>query len=90
MFTLKGIVHLPDNPKRVPQASSPDATQHRVPCINNLWEKCTWDFEFVVPRSLEQQDTVSDDEDEDSDTEYPTVVVCSGELVEQVRHLLVA
>ena len=44
----------------------------------------------VVPRSLEQQDAVSDDEDEDSDTEYPMVLVCGGELVVQVRHLFVA
>ncbi|PIL31521.1 hypothetical protein GSI_06223 [Ganoderma sinense ZZ0214-1] len=66
--------------------SSPDAARCWVPCVDNLWEKCTWDFEFVVPRSLEQQDTLSDDEDEDSDSEYPTVVICSGELVEQVSH----
>ena len=56
-----------------------------MPCVDNLWEKCTWDFEFIVPRSLEQQDALSDDEDEDPDSEYPTVVICSGELVEQVR-----
>ncbi|KAI0639863.1 hypothetical protein C8Q77DRAFT_1083269 [Trametes polyzona] len=78
-------------PTRVPHVftipSSPDASRCWVPCIDNLWEKCAWDFEFVVPRSLEQHEPTSDDEDEAAETdEYPTVVVCSGELVEQVAH----
>ncbi|KAI9057062.1 hypothetical protein FKP32DRAFT_1598551 [Trametes sanguinea] len=78
-------------PTRVPHVyttpSSPDAARCWVPCIDNLWEKCAWDFEFVVPRSLEQHDPASDDEDEPEEgDEYPTVVICSGELVEQVAH----
>ncbi|KAJ7150184.1 hypothetical protein C8R46DRAFT_1008308 [Mycena filopes] len=72
-------------PYRVPHAyttpSSPDAARCWVPCIDNLWEKCTWEFEFVVPRYLEE----ISDEDEPTDAS-PTVVVCSGELVEQVAH----
>ena len=50
-----------------------------------------WDFEFVVPRYLEQQDeTPGDDEDDEEQlhSDYPTVVVCSGDLLEQVRHLI--
>ncbi len=41
----------------------------------------------MVPRHLsELEDGVSvGADDEDRDDEYPTVVVCSGELVEQVR-----
>ncbi|KAI8981206.1 hypothetical protein BD414DRAFT_93257 [Trametes punicea] len=67
--------------------ASPDAARCWVPCIDNLWEKCAWDFEFVVPRSLEQHDPASDHEDEPPEgDEYPTVVVCSGELTEQVAH----
>ncbi|KAI0718881.1 hypothetical protein C8T65DRAFT_569811 [Cerioporus squamosus] len=68
--------------------SSPDAARCWVPCVDNLWEKCTWDFEFVVPRSLEQHDALSDEEEEEEDSpeEYPTVVICSGELVEQISH----
>ncbi|KAI0660528.1 hypothetical protein C8Q70DRAFT_976084 [Cubamyces menziesii] len=78
-------------PTRVPHVfttpSSPDAARCWVPCIDNLWEKCAWDFEFVVPRSLEQHDPASDDEDEPEESDdYPTVVICSGELVEQVAH----
>ena len=64
--------------------SSPDAARCWVPCVDNIWEKCTWEFEFVVPRFLEQRDTSFDDDDP-QDGEYPTVVVCSGDLIEQVR-----
>ncbi|TFK17374.1 TATA-binding protein associated factor Taf2 [Coprinopsis marcescibilis] len=75
-------------PYRVPHAyttpSSPDSARCWVPCIDNLWEKCTWEFEFVVPRYLEEP-ALNDDDDEVSDC-IPTIVVCSGELVEQVSH----
>ncbi|KAG6846064.1 hypothetical protein H0H87_006428 [Tephrocybe sp. NHM501043] len=75
-------------PYRVPHAyttpSSPDAARCWVPCVDNMWEKCTWEFEIVVPRYLEEQDPSQDDE-EQSDA-IPTLVVCSGELVEQVAH----
>jgi transcription initiation factor TFIID subunit 2 len=50
--------------------------------LDNLWEKCTWEFEFVVPRYLEERDVIGDDDDINDTT--PTVVVCSGELGEQV------
>lgn len=63
--------------------SSPDAARCWVPCVDNLWEKCTWEFEFVVPRYLEQGEPPEDD-DEPPDGQNPTVVVCSGELIEQV------
>ncbi|KAF8079062.1 hypothetical protein FPV67DRAFT_1558205 [Lyophyllum atratum] len=75
-------------PYRVPHAytspSSPDAARCWVPCVDNMWEKCTWEFEFVVPRYLEEQE-VDQDEEEQSDA-TPTLVICSGDLVEQVAH----
>ncbi|KAH9486347.1 Transcription initiation factor TFIID subunit 2 [Psilocybe cubensis] len=75
-------------PFRVPHAytspTSPDSARCWVPCLDNLWEKCTWEFEFVVPRYLEERDLQNDD-DELSEAS-PTIVVCSGELVEQVAH----
>jgi transcription initiation factor TFIID subunit 2 len=71
--------------QRVPHVyttpSSPDAARCWVPCIDSLWERCTWDFEFVVPRSLEDAPAALD---EDAQSEHPTLVLCSGELVEQV------
>ncbi|KAJ3571564.1 hypothetical protein NP233_g3673 [Leucocoprinus birnbaumii] len=74
-------------PYRVPHVyttpSCPDAARCWVPCIDNLWEKCTWEFEFVVPRYLEEAD---DREEFDSSELSPTIVLCSGELVEQIAH----
>ncbi|KAF8640825.1 hypothetical protein AX17_000474 [Amanita inopinata Kibby_2008] len=75
-------------PYRVPHAyttaSSPDSARCWVPCIDNIWERCTWEFEFVVPRYLEERMPTEDDEEQSDLT--PTVVVCSGELIEQVAH----
>ncbi|KZT08630.1 uncharacterized protein LAESUDRAFT_45791 [Laetiporus sulphureus 93-53] len=77
-------------PYRVPHVyttpSSPDAARCWVPCVDNLWEKCTWDFEFVVPRYLEQRESAPEDDGELLEGDNPTIVVCSGELVEQVAH----
>ncbi|KAI0308085.1 hypothetical protein B0F90DRAFT_1680044 [Multifurca ochricompacta] len=74
-------------PHRVPLVyttpSSPDAARCWVPCIDSIWERCTWDFEFVVPRCLEDSPATLD---EDTQSEHPTLVICSGELVEQVAH----
>lgn len=73
-------------PFRVPHMytspSSPDAARCWVPCVDNLWERCTWEFEFVVPRSL--------DADGDSLTgpNYNVIVVCSGEFQQQIIHPL--
>lgn len=52
--------------------------------MDSLWDKCTWEFEFIVPKSLEDDSDSMDVDGEDTDTQYPTVVVCSGELVEKV------
>jgi transcription initiation factor TFIID subunit 2 len=53
-----------------------------------LWEKCTWEFEFIVPRYLEEREPNVPDGDEgegeDLQDANPTIVVCSGEFVEQV------
>ncbi|KAG6813996.1 hypothetical protein H0H92_004489 [Tricholoma furcatifolium] len=84
-------------PYRVPHAyttpSSPDSARCWVPCVDNMWEKCTWEFEFVVPRYLEEREPDQDD-DEQGDA-IPTLVVCSGDLVEQtvltsVQHIAFA
>lgn len=58
-----------------------------MPCLDNLWEKCTWELEFIVPKSLEDGSDSMEIEGDDgiSDgSEHPTVVICSGELVEKV------
>ncbi|ORX42682.1 hypothetical protein DM01DRAFT_1350220 [Hesseltinella vesiculosa] len=62
----------------------PGATRAWLPCIDNICERCTWDMEFVVPRRMGQSLL-----EVDNDTAYDedaTVVVCSGEMIEQVIH----
>ena len=44
------------------------------------------EFEFIVPRSLEEA-PVSMDVDNEEASGTPTIVVCSGELVEKVSRL---
>lgn len=59
-----------------------------MPCVDNLFEKCTWDFEFIVPRYLEERHAnLDDDGTEDMREASPTVVVCSGDLMEQASFL---
>ncbi|KAJ3895800.1 hypothetical protein GG344DRAFT_72802 [Lentinula edodes] len=84
---IQFVLPTESQPYRVPHAyttpTSPDAARCWVPCIDNFWEKCTWEFEFVVPRYLEERDFSQEDDPNDA---IPTVVICSGELVEQVAH----
>lgn len=56
-----------------------DAARSWVPCIDSLWERCTWELEIIVPRYLEEAPPPDEPEDRS-----PVMVVASGELVEQV------
>lgn len=38
-----------------------------VPCVDSLWERCTWEFEFVVPKTLAYQDDQEEEEEEGRD-----------------------
>ncbi|GAK64470.1 TATA-binding protein associated factor taf2 [Moesziomyces antarcticus] len=96
-----------DSPYRVPHlftiASSSDAARSWVPCVDSLWERCTWEFEFIVPKSLstsEEDDDANPDQTanrsakdsadtataELADPDSEVVVVCTGDLMEQVTH----
>lgn len=58
-----------------------------MPCVDSLWERHTWDLEFVVPKAL--GGPLDDDMDVDGqaeDEEVPVLVICSGELVEKLAH----
>ncbi|KAL7425129.1 hypothetical protein Q5752_000817 [Cryptotrichosporon argae] len=55
--------------------TSYDAARIWTPCVDSLWERCTWEIEVVVPRFLEGEGEV-----------HPVVVIASGELIEQVTH----
>ncbi|TFL06150.1 hypothetical protein BDV98DRAFT_558917 [Pterulicium gracile] len=88
---LQFVLPTESYPYRVPHAfttpSSPDSARCWVPCIDNLWEKSTWELQFIVPRYLEER-SVADEEEEGDENNgaLPTLVVCSGELVEQIAH----
>ncbi|WFC96745.1 hypothetical protein MBRA1_003407 [Malassezia brasiliensis] len=90
----------PDAPYRVPhlytRPTGPDSARHWVPCVDTLWDRCTWELEFVVPRRLDTADDVpapeadadadADAEDADAPCGTEVVVVCSGELTEHAVH----
>lgn len=59
-----------------------DAARVWTPCVDSLWERCTWELEFVVPRYLEGGEPTGDD------AAFPVMVVASGELIEQVGYLI--
>ncbi|KAI9315007.1 hypothetical protein BX666DRAFT_1965766 [Dichotomocladium elegans] len=63
----------------------PGATRTWLPCIDKISERCTWDMEFIVPRRMGNNFTQESSEEHYDDSEE-TVVVCSGEVVEQVLH----
>jgi len=68
--------------------SSPDAARCWIPCVDSIYAKCAWEFEFIVPSYLEEREELPgllDDEFDYPDDRNRTVVVCSGDLVEQVR-----
>jgi len=61
-----------------------------LPCIDKLQERCTWEMEYIVaktvrPQMLDNSSYLDDDEDDD---EAELTVVSSGELVEQIIHPL--
>ncbi|WWC92779.1 uncharacterized protein L201_007738 [Kwoniella dendrophila CBS 6074] len=60
--------------------TSYDAARIWTPCVDSLWERCTWELEFIVPRHLEGGEPGPEEED------FPVMVVSSGELMEQVTH----
>ena len=72
---LQVVLPSQEAPYRVPHMfttpSCPDFSRCWVPCVDNLWERCTWELELVVPRQVDGE---------------PVVVVGSGDLVEQVTH----
>ncbi|TIB98529.1 hypothetical protein E3Q18_02027 [Wallemia mellicola] len=74
------------SPYRIPHIytspTCPDAARCWVPCIDSLWERCTWELEFITPRFLSAvgEDGVEGEQDD------PVVVVSSGDLIEQVAH----
>jgi transcription initiation factor TFIID subunit 2 len=67
-------------------ASSDDAARCWIPCVDSLWERCTWELEFAVPRTLAFEEDSADADIGSRRDEFPVSVVASGELLEQVVH----
>lgn len=51
--------------------SNHDAARMWTPCIDSLWERCTWELIFIAPAHID---------------DLPVTVVSSGELIEQTTH----
>ncbi|CAO1625272.1 unnamed protein product [Sympodiomycopsis kandeliae] len=67
-----------DSPWKLPHLytspTCPDFARCWVPCVDSLWERNTWEFQFIVPAKI-QADTLRD-----------TIVACTGDLVEKTVH----
>lgn len=61
-----------------------------VPCVDSLWERSTWEFEFVVPHHLGSTlDTSVEDDGSAAETregKEEVTVICTGDLMEQTTH----
>ena len=75
-------------PHRVPHIyttpSCADWARCWTPCLDSLWERCTWQLDFVVPKFLALGTAAEANVDEDGADEV--LVVCSGDLVERTTH----
>ncbi|WFD03799.1 hypothetical protein MOBT1_002493 [Malassezia obtusa] len=95
---IQTVLPTAEAPYQVPhlytRPTGPDSARHWVPCVDTLWDRCTWELEFVVPRRLETADEpvadVAPDDDDDEAEEAlrgtEVTVVCSGELTEHAVH----
>lgn len=75
----------PSAPWRQPHMyTSPTCSDYSrcwVPCVDNLWERNTWEFAFVVPKTIAAHNSSASNTNED-----PISVVCTGDLVEKTAH----
>ncbi|KAK4514480.1 erg10, acetyl-CoA C-acetyltransferase [Mucor velutinosus] len=64
----------------------PGATRSWLPCIDRISERCTWDMEFIVPRKDDGAAVPEYDGEGSFDEANGIMVVCSGDIIEQVIH----
>ncbi|PKI83009.1 hypothetical protein MVES_002777 [Malassezia vespertilionis] len=94
---MQTVLPTNDAPYRVPhmytRPTGPDSARCWVPCVDTLWDRCTWELEFVVPRRIDTTDdalrTAALDPDEEEEEEArgtQVYVICSGELTEHAVH----
>ncbi|KAK9243675.1 hypothetical protein V1506DRAFT_580075 [Lipomyces tetrasporus] len=66
------------------------STSSWLPCVDGLWERCSWEFEITVPKSIgdikrAQANGIDQDKDEE-DSERDIAVVCIGDLHQEATH----
>lgn len=64
----------------------PGSTRSWLPCVDRMSERCTWDMEFIVPRKENGISIPEYDGEGSFDEENGMMVVCSGDVIEQVLH----
>ncbi|KAK9469134.1 hypothetical protein V1512DRAFT_221028 [Lipomyces arxii] len=69
------------------------STSNWLPCVDGLWERCSWEFSITVPKTvgdLQPADGTGVDgvnqEKDDEDSERDIVVVCIGDIQHEVTH----
>ncbi|OLL25460.1 Transcription initiation factor TFIID subunit 2 [Neolecta irregularis DAH-3] len=78
-------------------STSPCSASFCFPCLDSLWDRCTWTFSITVPKTLgdvlgkqrwdispNSTETFMEEWDEEDDLEIS--VVCCGDLVDQSPH----
>ncbi|KAG1450870.1 hypothetical protein G6F46_007102 [Rhizopus delemar] len=90
-----GIVFVQQNDEIAPYRSNhmytvnqplPGSTRSWLPCVDRMSERCTWDMEFIVPRKENGISIPEYDGEGSFDEENGMMVVCSGDVIEQVLH----
>lgn len=80
----------------------PCSTSMWLPCLDGVWERCTWEFAITVPKTIGDirrrkslsngvsrmnghlEHGATDDVDSYANTEI--LVVCSGDLIDEITH----
>ncbi|EEB09695.1 TATA-binding protein associated factor Taf2 [Schizosaccharomyces japonicus yFS275] len=57
-----------------------------VPCFDSIWERCTWELEVTIPKTLLLVDGVSTVADLDAAESHDIEVICCGDLIDQATH----
>ncbi|KEP50373.1 transcription initiation factor TFIID subunit 2 [Rhizoctonia solani 123E] len=93
---LEFVLPTESHPNYVPHVftspSTSDAARCWVPCLDNLWERSTWELVLIAPHSLERQSSHASDAMQldqpppDPEPEFPVVAVASAELTQVIVH----
>ncbi|GAB1524178.1 hypothetical protein RhiTH_007331 [Rhizoctonia solani] len=95
---LEFVLPSESHPNFVPHVftspSTSDAARCWVPCLDNLWERSTWELVLIAPHSLERPPSQPSDAmqldqptpEPEPEPEFPVVAVASAELTQVIVH----